>query len=236
MPKPEGNQAENQASETVSVEDFNKLSEQIENLNKGIATYRDEAKTAKEIAAQAQEALSAYKKEADETGKKPDTSDLSAEDQAKFDAWAKKKGYVTKDVLDKDKRERVTSEQRNIESLATTEFLEKYPEYDSDEMWAKVTQEFTLYKTPTDIAGYRALLERIHNNLSGGKKASDDATARAKAEAKKKAFLTISTSKEGSADAKKYEQTIDALQEKYPNLTRDQIVERVSEIQALDSE
>lgn len=225
---------ENPETVTITKDDWEKVQTQLENLNKGIATYRDEAKTAKEVAQASQDALEAYKKEAGDSGKKPeDTSDLSPEDQKKFDAWAKKQGLVTKEDLQKERQTERTESAKEIADTATTEFLEKHPEYDDDEKWKEVVAEFNLYKTPKTLVEYRKLLEKVHKNLTGGEEADDNATAKAKADINRMSILTLSKGGGQGGNKQEFESAVDAMQQKYPSLSRDQIIARVREINEL---
>ena len=215
------------------------LSSQIENLNKGIATYRDEAKNANEVARNASEvAKVAAEKVAEfegifkEKNKKDAEDSLSPEDQKKFEAWAKSKGVVTQEELDIQKSQVAQESAKEVATTAVADFLEKYPEYDSDVNWQKVQAEFNLYKAPADITGYKKLLEKIHNDLSGG----DDggkARAKVKAEIKTKEHLSLGGRGSGSSGNEDTDARVDKLQDKYPNLSRAQIEARISEIDTI---
>lgn len=217
-------QAEAQTNETIK-----KLEDQVENLNKGIAASRDEAKKAIEAAKAATEALDQYKQDR-KNGDEPEV-ELSADEEKKFEAWAKANGVVTQAELAAEREKRASESAKDIASTAVSEFLEKHPEFDNDEAWAKVQEEFNLYKTPTDLAGYRKLLERVRKDLSGDDK--ETARARARAEISKRENLSKGGGGQGGTAGGSQEAEIDKLQDKYPNLSREQIEARLSEISSL---
>lgn len=208
-------------------EAMKKLSTQVENLTKGIASYRDEAQAATKVAAEAKAALEEAKKE-----KKP-AVELDPKEEAKLKAWAEENGFVTKEALDAE-RVRIASENsKSVQTTAVAEFLEKHPEYDDDEKWKAVDAEFKLYKTPTSLPEFRNLLERIHKNLGGGSKDSDRAKAEAKAELIKRGRLNLGGGSQGGTEGSANEADIDKLQARYPNLSREQIEQRLAEIKSL---
>jgi len=213
-----------------TAEAFEELSKQVGNLNKGIATYRDEANTAKEVAKVANEKVAEFEK----ANKKKEDDDakanLSPDDQKKFDAWAKTQGFATKEELNAEKSKIAQESAKTTATTAVNEFLETHPEYDDDETWQKVQAEFNQYKQPADLASYKKLLEKIHNDLSGGD--SGKARARVKAELANKKRLSLG-GKGGGATGEEGEARIDELQSKYPNLSRDQIEGRISEIDGI---
>jgi hypothetical protein len=225
--KGQNGEGSNPASPTPE-EAIAKLSEQIENLNKGIGVYRNEAQAALEAARVANEKLAEYEKKGKD--KKDDDVELTPEQQKQFDDWAKKNGIVTKEELDAEKYKIAQDSVKNIANTAVDDFLEKHPEYDDDEKWAEVQEQFNLYKTPSDLAGYKKLLEKIHKELSG----EDESTAKAKvrAEIAKNDRLKLG-GKGGSKGGDTFESRVDSLQEKYPNLSRSQIEARIAEIDSL---
>src|ERR1700709_2681817 len=81
-----------------------KLTEQIENLNKGIATYRDEAKSAKDTAAKADQAATQAQSQLEELKKlgekKDDGVKLTPAEEEKLAMFAKQQGLVSKADLD----------------------------------------------------------------------------------------------------------------------------------------
>lgn len=207
------------------------LKSQIENLNKGIATYRDEAKTALEAAKAANEQVAGLMKEFKENNDKDKDEPLSPEDQKKFEAWAKSKGVVTQEELATYKQNIASQSAKDVADTAVSQFLEAHPEYDDDIAWAKVQEEFVLYKTPVDLAGYKKLLEKIHKQLSGGDE--DKTRAKVKAELKNKEHLSLGGRGKAGAGNEDTEARIDKLQERYPNLSRAQIEARLSEIDSI---
>lgn len=210
-----------------------KLQEQIENLNKGIATYRDESKESKaaiatketEIEKLKKDLVEAKKADDDDSDKKKEVK-LNPKDQEKLDSWAKEQGFVTKAEMETQKAEIYNASLKNIESQAIDEFLKSYPIYDKDEEWVKVKAQFELYKTPASLAGYRQLLNKIHKELNPG----DDGSAKARAEIETRKRLGLGG---GSQKTSAGEETIETLQEKYPRLSRNQIETRMAEIKAL---
>lgn len=211
-----------------------KLHEQVDNLNKGIAATRDEAKAAKEAAAEATKTATLATQKLAEfeklNQKKDDGVSLTAEEEKKLEAYAKKHGLVGKADLEAE-RARVQGDQiKAYETQAVDEFLAKHPEYDADEKWKEVMTEFSLYRQPTTKTAYSALLERIHKDLSGV--AEKDAAAKARADIINRNKLGLGgKSQSGSEDEAEAE--LDLLTKKYPNLTRDQIIERLVELKKL---
>lgn len=218
-----GDQQPGQSDEAIA-----KLKEQIDNLTKGIATYRDAAKNAEESAKQAKEAYEAALKE-----REPKV-ELSEEDEKKFESWAKAKGVVTADDLAKERSKYAAEAAKSVANTAITEFLEKHPEYDDDEKWAKVQEEFNLYKTPSDLPGYRSLLDRVHKALSGGKDSKERARAEARAEINNRSRLTMGGGSQGTGNGSgEADASIDSLMKRYPNLSREQIESRLNDLKAL---
>ena len=221
---------ENPGGETITVE---KLQEQIANLNKGIATYRDEsqsskAEVAKAVAKVAElEAVINATKDTDDEDKNNEVN-LNPKDQEKLDAWAKSQGFVTKVEMEAQKAEIYNASMKTVETQAVEEFLKTYPVYDKDEEWNKVMEQFALYKTPTSLAGYQKLLNKIHKELNPG----DDGSARTRAEieTRKRLGLGGGSQKIGTDEGV---ETIESLQEKYPRLNRTQIESRLAELKAL---
>lgn len=201
------------------------LKAQIDNLNKGIAKYRDEAKSAKdEIVNLRKEydgkiaALSPKKIDED------DLPDVSKEDAKRLEKWAKAQGFVTKAEFDAKQIEMQRDNIKSIETQALDEFMKDHPEYEEDENWNKLKSEFSIYKQPTTLAEYKKVLGKVHNDLN-----PDDSKARAEAQAKGRLSL-------GGGSQKNNDNTTDEiakLEKKYPNLTRDQIVSRVNELKSL---
>ncbi len=223
---------EGEGGETVLT--VEQLTEQVNNLNKGIAKYRDDAgkATAEAVAAKAE--AKAAKDAADamkaaiEGAKEDDDAPikLNPEDQKKLESWAKEQGFVTKEEMEKE-RQRVFGESlKNVESQAVNEFLEKHPELNSDEEWKKIGEQFALYKQPTSLTGYRQILNKIFKEVYG----DEDKTAKARAAIETRKRLAMGG---GNQKADAEEALIDDYAERYPNLSREQIVERVQEINDL---
>lgn len=212
------------------------LSGQIENLNKGIAKYRDDASKAAKDAEAARAEAKAAREEADkvrksieeakgEEDKEPEVK-LSKSDQEKLESWAKAQGFVTKDEMQKQEQKLFNDSLKQVESQAVNEFLEKHPELNNDEEWKKIGEQFALYKQPTSLTGYRQILQKIHKELYG----NDDAAARARAQIETRKRLSLGG---GNQKAEEMEKQIDDYAEKYPHLSRDQIEARLSEINEL---
>lgn len=215
-----------------------KLQEQIENLNKGIASYRDQAnqseadKKAMRSEIEELKKLTGELKELGGKSKKDEDTKLSQEDQKKFDALMKEKGIVTKDEMEAEKARMFNENIKNIENQAISEFLEKHPEYDGDDEWKQIADEFALYKMPTSLTGFRNLLNKIHRDLSGS---DDKAKAKAKAEIIKRQQLELGGGSQKSGD-QDFEKQVEDYQKKYPNLSREQIEGRLAEINTLTKE
>ncbi len=206
--------------EAVTVE---ALQKQIENLNKGIAGYRDTAAQAK-----AEKVKAAIDKAAKDEDEDDPEVKLDPKDIKKLEAWAKQQGFVTQEEMTAERTRLMSENLLNIETQAVEEFLKTHPELNKDEEWAKVKEQFALYKQPTSLTGYRQLLTRIFKELFP----KDDGASRARAEIKNRERLSLgggSQKEGGSGDGDE----IDKLMEKYPRLDRDQIVTRLKEINDL---
>lgn len=210
------------------------LTQQIENLNKGIASYRDKSTAAEKaateatkVATEAKAEVERIKKEAEDGKKdKKGESTLSPDDQKKLEAWAKDNGFVTKEELEQEKGRLFNESLKNIESQAIDEFVKTHPEYDDDGLWDKVKAEFAQYKQPTSITGYRQLLNKIHKELKG----SEDAAAKARASEETRKRLGLGGGSQGGASV---DTTLSDLREKYPNLSEELIQARLEEITQL---
>jgi len=221
--KPEGG--------TPTVEE---LQSQIENLNKGIATYRDKSQASEKVALEAKKEVDSFKAEIERLkGKveplakdKEGEIQLAPEDAKKLEAWAKAQGFVSKEELEAEKARTFNENLQNIESQAIDEFVKTHPEYDDDELWGKVKEQFSLYKQPTSITGYRTLLAKIHKELKG----QDDAAAKARAAEETRKRLGLGGGSQGGASI---DTTLSDLREKYPNLSEDVIQARLEEINSL---
>lgn len=216
----------------VSPEDWAKAQEQIANLNKGIASYRDEVTTWKSKAETLEGRLSKLEEKIEFEAEDDPDLQLAPEDQKKLDEWTKKKGFVTKEEFEAEKSRIQADAMKSIENTAVSEFLEKHKEYDDDVEWAKVQAEFNLYKTPTSLDSYRKLLNKIHNDLNGNtSKAKEDGKAQARAELITKGRLSLGGGSQGGSGNDGID--VETLQKRYPNLSRDQIEEKLSEIRSL---
>lgn len=213
-----------------------KLAEQVENLNKGIASERDAKQAAEKVAATKAAEADSFKAEVErlqkeveqsKKGKEEPKVQLSPEDQAKLDSWAKENGFVKKEELEAEKGRIFNESLRNIESQAIDEFIRTHPEYNDEDKWAKVKAEFGQYKQPTSITAYRNILNKIHKELKG----DDDATARARAAEENRKRLGLGGGSGGGQDA---DTTLESLREKYPNLSSELIEARLGEIKQLE--
>lgn len=218
----------------VNPETLVKLQEQIDNLNKGQATYRDEIKSYKTTIDSLNQELNTIKTTIEESKDDDIEADivLNPEDEKKLEAWAKKQGFVSQNELVAERQRMNIETMKSYENQAVGEFLEKYPEYDTDENWQKVLAEFQLYRQPVSIDGYRKLLNKVHEGLSKGtNKFREEGKSQAKIEELKKSRLSLGGGFQGSGSEN--EQEIENLQKRYPNLSRDQIEDRLSEIKSL---
>ena len=219
----------------VTAETLVKLQEQVDNLNKGQATYRDEIKTYKTTIDSLTTELDTLKTSITESKDTDIDEDivLNPEDEKKLETWAKKQGFVSKDELVAERQRMNLDTIKGFETQAVSEFIEKHPEYDTDENWQKVLAEFQLYRQPTSIDGYRKLLNRIHEDFSKGtNRAREEGRSQVKVEELQKGRLSLGGGSQGSGQE---DQEIEKLQKRYPNLSRDQIQERLSEIGSLYS-
>jgi hypothetical protein len=217
-------------------EQIGKLSQQVENLTKGIASYRDEAKAATEASKVASEAATRATNALSEFQnlftKKEKGSELTDEEEKKLATYAQKHGLVSKADLDKQKNETFVAQVKAFEDQAVAEFLEANPEYDNDDKWKEVMGQFVLFRQPTTLAGYRAILQKIHKDISGDEK--KDAEGRARAAIINRSKLGLGGGRQSNS-ADEAEAKIDSLHKRYPHLSRETIVERLSEIESLPS-
>lgn len=214
-------------SEALKTE-LGKRDEQIENLTKGIAKYRDDAQKSDKKVEELNASIEELKKQISQsTG---EDVELDPDDEAKLRAWAQKHGYMTKEDIDKMTQESAQVQQQNMQAQAVNEFLENNKEFDDDEMWEKFKTEFSLYRTPTTLDGYRKLMDRVKKSITGGEDI-ENARQRGQAEAKTKGRLSLGGGSQGKGgnDASEMEK----LREKYPSLTDEQIKARMSEIEEL---
>lgn len=214
----------------ISKEAFDNLSKQVENLNKGIASERNSSKEWQKKYNELSEEIKNIRKGQDNFSVDDDEIVLNPEDERRLKAWAQKQGFVSKAELEAEKQKIQLDSIKTFENQAISEFLEKHPEYDADENWQKVLSEFQLYKQPTSLDGFRKLLNKIHKDLSG-ENTKDDGRTKEKIENIKKSRLSLGGGNQLGGDSKDAE--IDEYQKRYPNLSRDQIVQRLSEIKSL---
>lgn len=214
----------------VTVEE---LSEQIQNLNKGIAGYRDTASKAEQRAIAAEKLAGEAKAEADALKAKGDKQEpekvekLSPDDQKRLEQWAQAQGFVTKEEMEKERNRLIGDSVRNIEAQAIEEFQKSHPEYKEDDKWELVKKEFGQYKQPTSITAYRNILNKIYKELSG----NDEAIAKERAKEETKKRLGLGGGSQRDADGS--EMTLEKLHERYPNLSMEQIESRLEEINKL---
>lgn len=213
------------------------LEKQIENLNQGIAKYRDDAgKTAKEASESKAAAAAATAKVAElekliNEAKDPDEKPivkLNPDDEKRLEQWAKDHNFVTKEELDKERTRLQADTIRNIETQAVDEFLRRFPQYSDEKEFAKIKEQFGLYKQPTSLTGYRNILNKIHGELKG----DDDAAARARASIENRKRLALGGGGTGKDDSDLKAQ-MDDYREKYPHLSEETIVDRLTEINDL---
>lgn len=217
-----------EVKETPSVE---VLQQQIENLNKGIAKYRDEAQAAIAKVNETESKFNSLKSEIESKksiNEEEEFDNLSKEDQKRLEVWAKKQGFVTKEEVEVERQRLQIESIQNIESQAIDEFLKQHPEYEKEEEWTKLKSLFGEYKQPTSLAKYRQILSTIHSQLNPDESRG---AAKARAEIETKRRLGLGGGSQRTNDGS--EETIDSLMEKYPRLSRDQIESRLAEIKSL---
>lgn len=225
---PEPKEGEPQAPK---VED---LVKQVENLNKAVAGYRDEARSATEKAKTVETTFEAYKKEVEPKLKviagepKEDTS-LSDEDQKRLEKWASDKGFVRKEEFETEKAKLQLESIQTAQNTAVNEFLAKYPKYDDKTEWDKVLSEFQQYKVPSNVEGFRKLLTKIHKDLNGGV-VEDDAVAKAKAQDIQRSRLGLGR---GATGYDPSTETVESLQTRYPRLSKEQIEARLADLKSI---
>ena len=218
---PEGLQENNKPELEQVVEENTNLKKKHEDLNRGIAKYRDDSQKVNDE----NQTLKQRVKELETASK------LDDDFEQKFSAHADKMGFVKKGDLQKKEQEQAVENQKTIANNAYNEFVTAHPEYRSDEDWAKVTQEFndSMYKTPTTLEGHRKIYNKIHNTLSAQDE-KEKGKQEAKAEAKTNSRLTLGGGSQGASGG---DATIENLKKKYPALTEAQIKQRLAEIDAL---
>lgn len=216
---PESKNEESDTSVDSLLERIQKLEEDKSNLNKGIAGYRDKTQALETEIKKLNNKLESMNEDVD------DELELSPADQKRLEAWAKKQGLVSKSELEKQ-----TVQQ--VQSQAISDFLRSNPEWDSDDKWAQINQEFSYYRTPTTYDGYMTLFDKIVKSLSDDtKKAEETGKAKGRAEMKTKSRLSLGggSQKTGSDES----DTVEDLLAKYPNLTKEQIMAKRRELSEL---
>ncbi len=210
------------------------LEKKHSDLNQGIAKYRDEAQKYQKQAGDLETTVQELKDKIEgmkgtEVG---DEVELSTEDRAKLEAWAKNQGFVTKTELAQRQSQEDITKQQELEGQAVAEFLKDNPEFDTKEDWEKIKKEFSdFYRTPTTLAGYKKILNKIVETLSGSdaeRRGGDK--VRAALANKSRLSLGGGSQKSGSD---KNENALEDLQKKYPNLSREEIEFRLKEIDSL---
>lgn len=210
------------------------LTGKVDDLTKGIASYRDKAQEAETKAAAAEAKATSAEKAAEDLrkeievnkNKKDDKAvELNPKDQERLDAWAKSQGFVTKAEMDVQKVSLFNESVKGAEGQAVAEFLESHPEYSDKEKWAEVTKQFGQYKQPTSLTGYRNLLNKIFKELN----ADDERAAEIRAKDEQKKRLGLG-GKGGNNDKSDSAVTLEQLRDRYPNLSEEQIVSTLAEI------
>lgn len=220
----EPNKEPEKAPEGVET-DLTKLSEQVSNLNNGIAKYRDENKTIKGDLTKALDKITELTK-----GKDEDEDVLSPADEKKFAKLLEKKGVVLHADLQKKEEEARATNLQSVEKTATDTFLQAHPEYDENSKWQEIVKEFSLYKTPETVEGFTKILEKIHTEISGTTQRSKG-KAEARAEDHKNKSLSLGGgSQNGGNSGDDESEDMDKLRAKYPNLSEDQIRETLNDI------
>lgn len=208
-----------------------KLQTQIENLNKAIASTRGEAAAATKVAEDFKVKYETLQKSLEES-KKSDTDELDEKELKKLEAFAKKSGLVTKDELEAQRAAEMQLSVKQAEDQAINEFLEANPEFNEDENWNKVKEEFKLYKQPTSISGYRQLLSKIRKDIKGvSTKEEGGNEVRAQLVKRDRLSLGGGSQKQGANEV-----TVEDLQKRYPNLSQAEIKARLDDINSLYSE
>jgi len=110
-------------------------------------------------------------------------------------------GYVPKSELEK-------STYKNIQNEAVDDFLEKNPEFDSDEKWTELMDEFSLYKLPATKKGISRVLERCKKEITG----ENESNTEVKILARQKKNQTASIGSGGSGASQTKKQTISEVQ------------------------
>ena len=205
--------------------DLSDISEKVSNLTKGIASYRAENK---EIKGELATALETIKNLSKSGG---DEIEITPEEEKKMEALLKKKGVVLHADLQKKDEEARAESLQTVEKKATDNFIKAHPEYDDDAKWQEIVTEFGLYKTPSTIEGFEKILEKVHRDLSG-----DTQRKKGKAEARAEDYNTKRLSLGGGSQSRNSNEDtddVDKLRKKYPNLSDEQILQTLQDINNL---
>lgn len=228
----DGNQASSPEL-TEALEEITKLKEQTENLTKGIAKYRDESQESKQLLNETLEDnrnLHA-KIEGLSSGDNDEDIDLSPDDEKRLQAYMKKQGFMTKEELEIQKREDKQKTQKQIQEESLNRFLEKNPNLkDDDDAWKKFASEFKRYVAPTSADGYDKLFSEVKDKVMPKTEEEDNTNTGAGTTEKK--HLSFG----GGSSPQKKDTKIEDLKNKYPSLSKDQITERLSEIDEIQKE
>ena len=238
MPDPENKGADSNAggssTQQVTPEAITKLSQQVEQLNKGIASERSARKAAEENVSRLSKDLQEFKGKVEFTSEE-EKVELSKEDAKKLEAWARQKGFVTAEEQQAERQRLQTASLATVQSEAVTEFLSVYPELNDDGKWPAVQAAFNEFKTPMTKAATLKILNKIAQDMgvkgTHSKSSDTDDLARAKARMINNGRLSLGGGQQASGSDGA--QTVEDLQRKYPNLSRDQIESRLSEIGTL---
>lgn len=206
-------------SDIVPKEELETLLKDKENLNRGIAKYRDESQT-----------KSTRIKELED--KIAELSQVIPNEEA-IDSLLEKKGYVRKDDLEKLENEKKAQELLNIKNTSINKFLEDNPEFNKDEMWNKFNEEFTNnYREQTTQQGWNRVFDKIKNNL-GGSNLKEQGKVEAMIEQKEKSRLSLGGGSQGSSSTK--EDNVESFMKQRPNLkaTKEQLKQQEAELNAL---
>lgn len=235
MPEPNDDKKETGEQKTEipqREEDKTKIEELTKkqgDLNQGIAKYRDDAQKSQEREKELGTKLAETETRLAESEKSKEKK-IDEEDAAMLENWGKEKGFVTKEDLEKLKTEQTTGAQQELHNQAVTGFLKAHPQYNTDENWEEVKKEFSkFYKQPITLQGYQEVLEKVHQTLSIPdivKQAGD----KVRAEFTTKSRLSLGG---GPQMTPEREATVDDLQKRYPNLSKEQIAMRLDEIDVL---
>ena len=226
--------ADGSSNQQVTPEVITKLESQISQLNQGIASERTARKEAESKFDQVSKDFNEFKGKI-EFDSEEEKIELSKEDTKKLEAWARQKGFVTAEEQQAERQRLQTASLATVQSEAVTEFLSVYPELNDDGKWPAVQAAFNEFKTPMTKAATLKILNKIAQDMgvkgTHSKSSDTDDLARAKARMINNGRLSLGGGQQASGSDGA--QTVEDLQRKYPNLSRDQIESRLSEIGTL---